>query len=442
MIVCRARLELELSQQSALVARLPVTLQELLRQALASHRYALRLNEENPDALFNTAQVIVSLAETISESSSSRTQWRDEAVALLQEALELLNACFSRQEMLLEEQTTSFSNDTDGGVPLEQETIPHDTMASEDEVMEESATIQSPTTISDLLDTARASLTALTTLIPLSDGSSVDILAQMADAILRIKIPHYLAQMSGEERAALTSELTLENATLVAALACAKLNGGAMDEDDFLQRVAVFETLDLQTNVGAILSYADVLHEFASIKISQSSSASSSNTASLAQTLWTQLTKAQELYGRAVKLDVPESRERKAAILESRGDVEMYRFRLATSLNLADKTPGISPAIKASAPVLVKNAQTYYRGSTTLHRAAGDDVAAAKVHVREIVAGMIRLERADLPDDEAMQVRHEMYIVLENKDNSRDVLSDMFAEGLLGKELEGLLQAH
>ncbi|KAI7257557.1 hypothetical protein KC335_g12714, partial [Hortaea werneckii] len=51
----KARLELEITQQPSLVAHIGFPLEDLLQQTLDSHRYALRLNEENPDVLFNTS---------------------------------------------------------------------------------------------------------------------------------------------------------------------------------------------------------------------------------------------------------------------------------------------------------------------------------------------------------------------------------------------------
>ena len=94
----KARLELEITQQPALVEHVGLPLVDLLQQTLESHRYALKLNEENPDVLFNTSQVLISLAEQLSEGGRS-----PEAIPLLQQSLELLSACLSRQEMLLEQ---------------------------------------------------------------------------------------------------------------------------------------------------------------------------------------------------------------------------------------------------------------------------------------------------------------------------------------------------
>lgn len=91
----KARLELEISQQPAILEHIGLELPEWLERTLASHQHALQLNEENPDVLFNTAQVLTSLAEQLSEDDRE-----DEAVSFLQKALERLSSCLSRQEMM------------------------------------------------------------------------------------------------------------------------------------------------------------------------------------------------------------------------------------------------------------------------------------------------------------------------------------------------------
>ena len=107
----KARLQLEIAQQPALVDHVGLPPVDLLNHTLESHRYALRLNEENPDVLFNTSQVLTSLAEQLSEAGHS-----PRATPLLQESLELLSSCLSRQEMLLEQQQQDFNDLEDGGV--------------------------------------------------------------------------------------------------------------------------------------------------------------------------------------------------------------------------------------------------------------------------------------------------------------------------------------
>lgn len=381
----RARLEFELSQQPTLVAKLPIPQLDFLQQALTSHRYALQLNAESADVLFNTAQVMITIAEYVTEAGIFSAQ--ADSVALLREALELLSACFTRQEMLVEEQNAN-SMEAEGGVPVEQQALPAEPTASSSRAAEDAesegeeegeyVSVQAYITPSDLLDTARSSLTALTLLITLEDPSNVSPLAKMGITLVESRIPQYLSQIEAEERAQEEPEIALERAEFHAALTVADLKLGTATANDSLSRLQqAFESLDITTNVAVMCTYADSLVEL-------TTTAQNFSPSSAATTCWSTLSKAQDLYAAAVKINDAEAKARKARVYESRGDVELLRFNLATT-----PAAGLSPAIQKSAPTLIKNAQTYYRGAMNLFRAEGDVEAAAKVEVRSLIAAML-----------------------------------------------------
>ena len=163
----KARLQFEITQQASLVEHIRLPLGDLLQQTLQSHRYALRLNEESADTLFNLSQVLTSLAEQLSEAGDSF-----QAVPLLQESLELLSSCLSRQEMLLEQQQMNLEDMDEGGVKLDPNEKPASNSGSD--VSEQTASIESPITASDLLDTVHASMSSLTTLAPLVEQSALE----------------------------------------------------------------------------------------------------------------------------------------------------------------------------------------------------------------------------------------------------------------------------
>jgi hypothetical protein len=71
-----------------------------LRQALEAHRYALNLDRDNPDTLFNTAQVLTAIAESLAKDPSHSDQ---DALQPLEQALELQSRCLSVQQIKLEE---------------------------------------------------------------------------------------------------------------------------------------------------------------------------------------------------------------------------------------------------------------------------------------------------------------------------------------------------
>lgn len=413
------------------MAKLPNGLLQLLQQALLSHRHALRLNEENTDVLFNSAQVMITIAETMSESPSTTGAFTDNPVSLLQEALELLSSCFSRQEMLLEEQRMQFTDNQEGGVSLENKTSagaaqPEAEASSDDEEGEQqSATIQMPTTPMDLVDTARSSLTALTLLVSLDGPSNLPTLASMAQALTDTKIPFYVSQLEQSEQAEVKEEVDLERAEFVAALAIADCRAGSITIDDFLSRLQVFEGLDLNTNVGAMCIYADALVEFVSNLLLSRIVPKAHNPA---QICWTQLSRAQDLYGKAVKINTEEAQERKAQIYEARGDVEMLRFRLATSSG-----ESLSASTKASAPTLIKNAQTYYRGATGHYRVTGDEPAAVKAEIRGLVAAVVGGMASEMAKEPLLAP------LLQKGTDAHAVMADMMGEGLLGEDFEQII---
>ncbi|GAB7354396.1 hypothetical protein MBLNU459_g4894t1 [Dothideomycetes sp. NU459] len=414
----KARLEFDLSQQSTLVPKLPMTLLEMLQQALSSHRFALRLNEENADILFNTAQVMISIAENVTENGISTSQ--TEIVPLLREALELLSACYSRQEMLMEEQSQQFVDDSDGGVSLGAEDFVG-ADGSDEQVSargspdaEQSASIQIPITSTDLLDTARASLSALTLLVLLDEPANIPTLAQLAQNLSEEKIPQRLSQIDAEEAKEIQSDVALERAEFIAALANADYRKGSISIDDILSRLKIFETLNLTSDVAVMCTYADALVEF--VTTAQSYGVSSTD---VAATCWTQLTKSQDLYNRAVKVDDEEARQRKAQIYESRGDVELLRLGLASS-----EAAGLSASIRSSAPTLVKNAQTYYRGASNLFKAQGAVQGARNVEIRGAIAAVLEARLAG-------QVSDKVAFLQKMGDEAVAVAIEMTREGLL-----------
>lgn len=398
------------------MSKLPIKFIDLLQQALSSHRYALRLNEESVDILFNTAQVMISIAEYVTEHGILASQ--TEAVPLLREALERLSACFSRQETLMEEQRQQFADDTDGGVSLgvadSMTATDQDEAAStrNSEANEQSASIQQPITPTDLLDTARASLSALTLLVSLDEPTNIPTLAKLAQSLSEEKIPQCLSQVQAEDMEELQADIALERAEFIAALANADYRLGSITIDDILSRLQTFESLNLTTDVAVMCTYADALVEFATT--AQTYGVSS---AAVATTCWTRLTKAQDLYSRAIKVDDEEAKARKAQIYESRGDVELLRMGLASA-------EGLSASIRSSAPTLIKNSQTYYRGATNLFKAQGDVEAARKVEIRGTIAGVLegRLNG---------QVSDKVAVLQKMGDEAAAVAVDMTREGLL-----------
>lgn len=422
----KARLELELSQQPKLVSKLPLSLIELLQQAVASHRYALHLDKENVDILFNAAQSMTDLAEEIIENAASEEQTIQQSpVFLLREALELLDICFQRQETLFEEQQSSSSNDLpleeDGGVSLNANDEPQAPPRDEPDESQTLATIQHPVTASDLLDTANASLSALILLVSVDEPSSLSTLAKLGDNLASRTIPQCIAQLPDSGQAAARAEAALEAASFVAALSNSEFTSQTIDMSTYLSRMATFESFDLTRDFAAICTYADHLVELTKAVLQ---AASSKVHLQHEQEAWDSATRALTLYVSA--LDLHDSADltpdRKASLLESRGDVALLRARLCL-------TRFESPEAVRENRILHSNAaQWCYRDAAQVYRASGNEKAAAKVESRWLVS-RLAADAYKAPQD---QSRDRLLASLKSQGPLGELVArEMLEEGLL-----------
>lgn len=410
-----ARLLLEITQQSSLVEHIGLPLIDILSKTLEAHRYALKLNEENPDVLFNTSQVLTSLAEQLSEAGQPH-----HAIPLLQESLELLSSCLSGQEMLLEQQQQDFEDMDDGGVQLDPDEKPASTGSSD--VDEQSAIVETPISANDLLDTVHASLSALTTLVPMVEQTALQTYGNMAQTLTEKSAASYVSLLPSDLQDQAKFRLALDRAIFTAAFADAQYSFMAIELETYLQQLSAFDIPAKEQSAHALSAEGEARTEFA---LSAVENFSGSN-AFPAQPIWKELSKAQDLYTAATKLDTEDAKERKAHIYESKGNIELLRHRLAS-------TPGtpLSENIQRSAKTLIQNAQTYYKGAAQLARADEDDELEVKAKQRwliatDIAAAMYGVEAKQSPFDG-------------NSDNARGdiikAIGDVIDEGLIEMSL-------
>ncbi|GAB1735064.1 hypothetical protein NU219Hw_g132t1 [Hortaea werneckii] len=407
----KARLELEITQQPSLVAHIGLPLEDLLQQTLESHRYALRLNEENPDVLFNTSQVLTSLAETLSEDGDPETP-----VSLLEEALELLSACLSRQEMLLEQQQVANEDSQEsGGVRLDgAEPTPSANSTTESDDAGQYATVESAVNANDLLDTANATLSALTILVSLVDPGSLQTFGDMAQAMTEKKAPTYIGLLPEDARDSARFTLALGRANFIAAFADAQYNAFLIEANDYMERLQAFDVPAKDANATALGSEAEARTELATSVMARHEDSPDLP----ADLCWKQLSTSQELYAKATKLDTTPQ------LYLSRADVEMLRHRIASLT-----TVKISDAIRKSAPTLVQNAQTFYKGAVRLAAGHGEHAELkSKAQHRLFIASQMRklLYGSEVPDDVAQLVN-----LKKAQGSMNEVLMEMIEEGML-----------
>lgn len=376
----KARLELELSQSEEIVEAAGLDLEALLRKTLESHRVALGLDGENVDVRFNASQVMTSLAEVLSESEEGSDE---EAVGLLHESLEMLEGCLARQEMAIEQQKADFPEggedaEEEGGVPVEEakdEAADVKVEADEKEESEEgeeeeqSAVIMAAVTGNDLLDTVHASLSALTTLIPLVGESALGNLGDMAHAFTDIKAPNYIALLPEDEQDTARTEVGLARASFIAAYADAQFSARLIELKTYIERLQAFDNIPgKDADAHALTTEARARSEVVLSAFDQQSDSSSEFPAS---DCWKQLSITQDRLTKASKLTTEDAKERKAEVYQSKGDAELLRYRLAT-------IPGssLSESIRNSGLTLLSNAFKFYKGAADHAKVLGDvDIA-------------------------------------------------------------------
>ncbi|PWY79564.1 hypothetical protein BO70DRAFT_371638 [Aspergillus heteromorphus CBS 117.55] len=359
----KARVQYEITQHPKLAAQLSAPLVDVLRVALESHRAALGLEQDNADALFNTAQVLTSIAETLTESKHPSDDQLSQAVKLLQEAIELFQRCLVLQELKytdMQEQirqmeagetgpTEARAQDTQLDAP------PADESKSADQ-QEQWAAIVEPVTKDTLVDTAVAQLETLTTLCNLltfNPGVGISWVEEYSSDLLQKRISAYV---EGSNR---HYEATLARAKFACSLTEVLYRSGRIEVDTYSEEVsrAFGPGLDLSADPGGLCSKADALTSF-NTALTDLPPFEPELFAKALSLRWQSLSAALEALTKASKHPDAEDLPK---IHLARGDVEMSRWRLGLS-------PWEYGMAQQNAALLLRNAQTYYRGAAALAR--------------------------------------------------------------------------
>jgi hypothetical protein len=336
----------------------------MLETALVSHRYALQLEPDNADTLFNTAGVLTSIAEEIAKDATVSDA---RALNLLEEALELQNKCLSVQEYMLAESQEQQAAMMDGSqlaeTPLWNETAtqppPPDMDAEQAE--EQWASVVEPVTKETLLDTIEAQLSTLTTLCSIlssspgsAPASTLAWVEEYSSKLLAVKVPAYLEDTTGRSQG-----LALVRANFISALLEAGFRGGNLDAPTYKrERDAAFASADLNmpNNFAALLANATSLIAFNSAL----AETMLVDVAPLSSMRWNCLAAAIADLTKAAKLtESPAEDLPKTHLL--RGDASILQYQLSKP------SAAYQPAV-ANAASLLKNAEVFYRNASKLTR--------------------------------------------------------------------------
>ncbi|KAK2794779.1 hypothetical protein FQN52_007549 [Onygenales sp. PD_12] len=421
----KARLQYEITQHPKLSTQLPAPLVEILHIALKSHRHALSLQQDNADILFNTAQVLTSLAEAITEGRRTTEQHTHEAARYLQEALGLFQRCLGVQEIRFTEGQEQVNSMTEGGGEGVDQAM--EAQGQEEEMEEAGEPVQSeqwasviePVTKDTLVDTAVAQLETLATLcglLTLDSGSTLAWIEEYSADLLKEKIGAYV---EGTQR---HNEVALARAKFISTLAEVSFRSGRLDFETYKNELgnAFGDGLDLSDNPGGLCSRAEALVAFNSALADGELPSDQEGFKKLLAARWQALSSALDSLTAATKLPDAENLPK---IHIARGDAEMYRWRLGGA-------PWNHAIARDNAATLLKNANTYYRGAAALARRDGAGEQEQEGTVKEAVAFAL-----------AGDMQRMEGLVSSSKKELTQVAEDMVEDGLVSAEdMDGLFQ--
>ncbi|KAF2109200.1 hypothetical protein BDV96DRAFT_652057 [Lophiotrema nucula] len=468
----KANLEYNMTEDPRIVSALGSKI-ILLEETLLSHRLAATLDEENTDVLFNTAQVLTSLAEALLEQGTQETA-KAPSRGLLEEAVALFTKCIASQQQEYEQTQTEFAHaqleqESEGGVALEREESQDqdgmETSSTSSDAPGQWATVLEPVTAETILETCTAQLGALTSLLGLYDPSDLAIVeerVQMGLDTADNKTPVLMGLI--QDKTSIDAEELTPGPTLSIGSASTPEDVKTTAKDDALLAVASFKATIAEVvyrngqsdanqlasqieNVFAPLtnnspadnsfdaafanvlsSYSDALIDLASaISDSPNYTTSSPDLLSNLDTQWTALTTAQ---ANLTKLSSPPcntslSASRLADIYLARGDSDLFRFRI--SLFSVAKAAWVK-----SKPVLLGNAGVFYRGARTYAEKAGALDVHKTADAKAIVAEVLKEALGGSGEKKAQWKGKQEDVV--------KALEQMVEEGIVGSEdAEGVM---
>jgi hypothetical protein len=472
----RANLEYSLTEDERILPHLG-SRTALLEETLNSHRHAIQLNSTNTDILFNTAQVLTSLAEAGLEDGTqqaAKTPARD----LLEEAVDIFTGCLQTQQQEYEQMQAEIAKAQASGEYQEawEGDRPQPTEAKEQDDADtdsasdgpgEYATIEEPVTPVTLLETCTAQLGALITLLGLytpEDLPSIEKKAQDGLLTATETIPALISivdaspelddedeQETGptlsigqstaptEEETSPKEDAVLAAANFQASIAEAMYRSGRSTSTQYAQQIEqTFATLlkESQGTDKTGLAYVNIRSSYADALIDLSSSIADSlqydptspTFAGDLEIQWTALSQAQKTLTElsTAPLSSMLSASRLADIFIARGDTELFRFRIATM-------PGVKAAWANSKAVVVANAGVFYRGGRSYAQNADAAQTRATADAKAIVAEILKEVSS------GSSIRKENW-----KGRSNDVaavLGQMVEEGVVAEEnAQGLLE--
>ncbi|RYP88462.1 hypothetical protein DL770_004626 [Monosporascus sp. CRB-9-2] len=382
----KARVQLEIATHPVLVEKLEEPVLEALQIALESHRYALQLDPDDANTLFNTSQVLAGIAESIAndEYPQQALQLLEEAIGLQSKCLDIQEARYSESlelERMAEEETRQ--EDPSEAVDATRDNPEAATSDSD----EQWATVVEPVTQDTLIDTALAQLSALTTFCDVLSTNPECAPASTLSGVEKhwSDLEHKLGVLStnNPER---SQEIALNRAKFVSALLEGGFRFGQINGDSYKKgRDSAFavENLQLETSAEALIANARSLMAFNSAIAD-----TKPNDQHLSTLRWNALTASISNLNAASKMQGTDQKEIASTHL-LRGDASLSLYTMGTP-------PTSYQSAIAQATQLLKNAEVYYRNASKLSQDQEEkDAAAFRSQVASGLHGQLSMEAVD-----------------------------------------------
>lgn len=380
---------LEIATHPILVKQLESPLRDVLQLALEAHRYALTLDQDNPDTLFNTSQVLTAIAELYAKDSKLPDQ---DALQLLEEALELQNRCLIIQQLKLEESiqqeneaTAQFASEKAANKEtsaLAAEASDQNHVLSPSGTEDQWFSIVEPVTKDTLIDTILAELGTLTTLCSILPSATTSVptpslvwIEEFSSKLIKTKLPYFLQDAEVER----VQEVALARANFSATLLEAGFRLESIDANTYKrERDEAFQVpeLGLGQHFAALMANANSLLAFnAALADAELSDAYASLRWNALSAAIANMTTASKVSG-PVPDDIAETHF-------VRGNCSLLQHRLAQ--------PPISYHLAVgNAAQLLKNADVFYRNAGKLYQ---DEEQKAISQLRAVVAQSLQADR-------------------------------------------------
>ena len=317
------------------------------------------------------------MAETLSEGDATEAVSRDDALKKFREALELFQRCVSVQEYQLSEAQAMRSDagmDQEQSQPLSISSMDSENMSQSLEE-EQWVSIVQPITTTALLDTMISQIETLTSMCNLmvsQDSSEVPWLEEYFSTLL-----DKASNLSDTKRG---QEMALARANFLCTYADASYRLGRIDFPTYQAEFnnAFNNDLDISESPQALCDRAEAFISFVTTTgvIVNIASLSIAEATELKKTYWKCLIKALGDLTKATK--IPNASHLAKTHLR-RGDCELLRYRLGEG-------PAPYEQAAQNTALLLKNAETYYRGAARLAEVEMAVAEQSEALVKEAVA--------------------------------------------------------